>query len=190
MSEQLDTPTQSGPPAARFPAIGDSIVVGIIDVGEYQQRDYDTNEPKTWPDGGKVMGKVVTGLVVKTSGTTDAGSDRASAPVNPGDLVTFWCEGGKFFTYRDAVKDAGGVNVGDVMLWKRDDDKPPTNPRHNPAKTYTAKIRRPKAEDGDLVERCTVKRRELKEQALDRVLAPVGAPEPFPTTAPDPGDEF
>ena len=46
----LDAPSSSGPPAAYFPNPGDSIVVGIIDVGTYQQRDYDSGELKTWPD--------------------------------------------------------------------------------------------------------------------------------------------
>lgn len=184
MSEQLDAPQSSGPPAAYFPAEGDSIVVGIVDVGEYQQRDYDTNEPKTWPDGGPVMGKVVTGLVVSTTGTTAAGSQRANGPVAPGDLVTFWCEGSKFFTYRDALNDAGGINVGDVMQWVRGTDEAPSNPRHNPRKVYSAKIRRPEAKDGDLPERCTAKRRELKEQRLDQAQQP----EPFPAAAAaDPG---
>jgi len=182
MTEQLDAPASSGPPAAYFPAVGDSIVVGIVDVGEYQQRDYDNNEPKFWPDGGKVMDKVVTGLVVSTTGSTAAGSEKANGPVNPGDLVTFWCEGGKFFTYRDALKASGGVNVGDVMLWKREADEAPSNPRHNPRKVYTARIRRPEAKDGDLVERCTAKRRELHEQRLDQpepVAASTPADEPF-----------
>jgi hypothetical protein len=173
----LDQPTPSGPPAAYFPAVGDSIVVGIVDVGEYQQRDYDTNEPKTWPDGGKVMGKVVTGLVVSTTGTTSSGSERANGPVTEGDLVTFWCEGGKFFTYRDALAEAGSIDIGDVMLWTRDADEAPSNPRHNARKVYSAKIRRPEARDGDLVERCTAKHRELKAHRLDQ------SEEPFPATA-------
>ena len=53
-----------------------------------------------------------------------------------------------------------------------DEDKPPAQRGHNPQKVYTAKIRKPEAKDGDLVERCTAKRRELKEQPVD---APVGA---------------
>lgn len=163
---QLDTPTQSGPPAAYFPAVGDSMVVGIVDVGEYQQKDYDTGEPLTWPDGGPKKGKVVTGLVMSATGAR-AGGEGASSDVSAGDLVTFWCEGGKFFTYRDAIKAAGGVNLGDVMLWKRGDDEPPKNTRHKPRKVYTAIIRRPEAKDGDIVERCTKARNDLKAERLD-----------------------
>jgi hypothetical protein len=175
----LDQPTPSGPPAAYFPAVGDSIVVGIVDVGDYHQRDYTSGELKFWPDGGKVMGKVVTGLVVSFDGTTGSGSEKANGPVAVGDLVTFWCEGGKFFTYRDALNDAGSIEIGDVMFWRREADEPSSNPRYNDRKVYTAKIRRPEARDGDLVERCTAKHRELKAHRLDQAEQP----EPFPATA-------
>jgi hypothetical protein len=54
------------------------------------------------------------------------------------------------------------------MLWKREADKAPTNPRHNPAKQYSAKIRRPELKDGDLADRCERARIELKQRpALD-----------------------
>ena len=149
----LDEPTTGGPPAAYFPNPGDSIVVGIVDVGTYQQLDYDSGELKTWPDGGKVEGKVVTGLVISTTGAM-AGTDKSHQPVEPGELVTFWCEGGKHYTYRDALKAHGPVDRGDVMLWKRDDDEPAKNPRHNARKVYTAKLRHPEAKDGDIVARC------------------------------------
>ena len=170
----LDTPGSSGPPAAYFPAEGDAIVVGIVDIGTYQQTDYDTGEPKTWPDGGKVEGKVITGLVVSVSGTTGAGSEKANGPVAPGDIVTFWCEGGKHFTYRDALKAHGAVNRGDVMQWTRGADKPAKNARHNAQKVYVAKLRAPKADDYDLIARCEKAARELANtKALD---APVSAP--------------
>lgn len=183
----LDTPTPAGPPSAYFPAVGDSIVVGIVDVNEYHQRDYNTDELKYWPDGGKVMGKVVTGLVVSTTGTTAGGSEKANGPIGSGDLVTFWCEGGKFFTYRDALNEAGSIDIGDVMLWTREKDEPTTNPKHNDRKVYAAKLRGPEARDGDLVERCQAKHRELHAKQLDSSDADQG--EPFPATAgaSDPG---
>ena len=172
----LDTPTSSGPPAAYFPTPGDSIVVGIVDVGTYQQRDYDTGELKTWPDGGKVEGKVVTGLVISTTGGTAKGTEKSHEPVTAGDLVTFWCEGGKHFTYKDALKAHGPVSRGDVMLWKRDADKPAASAKHYPQKVYVAKIRAPKPDDGDLVARCEKAARELAAtKALDAPVAAAGA---------------
>ena len=169
----LDAPTASGPPSAYFPTVGDTIVVGIVDVGTYHQRDYDTDELKYWPDGGKIDGKVITGLVVSTTGDTAAGSVKANTAVAAGDIVTFWCEGGKYFTYRDALREHGDVDRGDVMLWKREDDKPTTNPKYDAQKVYVAKIRSPKAEDGDLVARCEKAAKELDAAPpLDAPAAP------------------
>jgi len=169
----LDAPKASGPPSAYFPTVGDTIVVGIVDVGTYHQKDYNTDELKYWPDGGKVEGKVITGLVVSTSGDTAAGSEKANSPVAAGELVTFWAEGGKHFTYAAALKEHGPVDRGDVMLWKREDDKPATNPKHNDQKVYIAKIRSPKAEDGDLVARCEKAAKELAAAPpLDAPAAP------------------
>lgn len=172
----LDTPTQAGPPSAYFPNVGDSIVVGIVDVATYQQKDYDSGAPLTWPDGNPRIGKVVTGLVVTTSGAV-GGGEKNNTPVGPGDLVTFWCEGSKWYTYDAALREAGGVDRGHVMRWARVADKPPTNPRHNPAKQYEAKIRPPKPEDGDLVARCIAAFNERQRTQLD--VAPVGASAPI-----------
>jgi hypothetical protein len=178
----LDQPSAGGPPQAHFQNVGDSIVVGIVNVDDYHQKDYDTDELKYWADGGKVMGKRVTGLVVSLTGTTCAGGVKSGLiDVSEGDLVTFYCEGGKWYTYRDALREAGQVDVGWVMQWTRVDDKPPKNQKHNPQKVYEAQIRRPDpSKDGDLVARCQAAHDEMtRASALD--AAP--AEEPFPATA-------
>ena len=152
-SIQLDAPSSGGPPAARFNTVGDSVVVGITNVSDYQQHNFDTKEAMFWDDGKPRMGKVVTGLVVTSDGAMVIEGD-AERPAVAGDLVSFWCEGGKWFTYRDAVKASGGINVGDVMRWVRDADEPPKTRGAFPAKKYTGAIRRPNASDGDLADRC------------------------------------
>lgn len=173
----LDEPTMSGPPAAYFPSPGDQIVVGIVDVATYQQRDYDTGDLKFWPDGGKVEGKIVTGLVISAKGAM-AGTEKSHEAVSPGDLVTFWCEGGKHYTYRDAKRAHGAVDRGDVMLWKREADEPAKNTRHNPRKVYSAVIRHPEARDGDIVARC--------EAAYRTLHVPARLDEPVSVAAGDP----
>lgn len=175
MSEQLDAPTGDSPPSLYLPNVGDAAVLGIVDVAEYQQRDYDTGEPVSWPDGGPKMGKRITGMIVSLKGDACGGGQRNQVTVDVGDLVTIWAEGGKFLSYSRATKDAGGVFIGDVMLWERTPDGEPSNPRHNPPKTYKAKIRRPDpAKDGDVLERCSKARTELKSERLDH--APAGGP--------------
>jgi len=172
----LDTPTSSGPPAAYFPNEGDSIVVGIVDVGTYQQRNYEDDTLAFWPDGGPKEGKVVTGLVMSASGNTAAGSEKNNTPIEIGQLVTFWCEGGKHYTYADALKASGGVDRGDVMQWKRMADEPAKNPKHNPRKVYVAKIRPAEAKDGDIVARCEAAYAEMQTRtAVDAPPAMAGA---------------
>ena len=153
----LDTPGSSGPPSIKFDKPGAWAVVGIVDVNDYQQRDLATGDLKTWADGKPMMGKVVTALVVSQDGTyTGRDDDRES--VEPGQLVSIWCEKGKHYTWRDAKKAHGTVNVGDVMKWERGADEPPKKAGFNPGKTYKAVIRTPEARDGDIVERCVAAR--------------------------------
>ena len=171
----LDEPTQSGPPAAYFPEPGTSIIVGIIDVNRYQQRDFDTGDLKFWDDGKPKEGRVVTGLVITVTGAAK-GTAKNNEPVNPGDLVTFWCEGGKHYTYEAAKKTHGPVERGDVMMWKREADEPAKNSRHADRKVYTARIRRPEAKDGDIIARCEQAHRQTNPPAvLDTTPVPVPA---------------
>jgi hypothetical protein len=163
----LDAGTgSSGPPSANLTTPGARVIVGVCNVSDYQQRDFDSGDLLTWDDGKPKMGKVITGLVVSASDTLAGGAD--GEPAQPGDLLSFWCEKGKWFTYRDAVKAAGGINVGDVMLWERLDDEPPAKKGAYPMKKYKATIRRPEAKDGDLADRCVAQYHALKERpALD-----------------------
>ena len=175
---QLDSVGTSGPPAANLTEPGANVVVGIVNVADYQQRDFDSGELLTWDDGGPKMGKVVTGLVVSAEGTL-CGNDSDAPFAQPGDLVSFWCEGGRHYTWRDAVRDANGANVGDVMRWVRLEDEPPKKKGFNPRKVYEAKIRRPDPKDGDLADRCVEKYHELK----DRPSVDAPARDPFPAAA-------
>lgn len=173
---QLDGPSTSGPPSVTLTTENVSeVVVGVANVADYQQRDFDSGELLTWDDGGPKLGKVVTGIIVTaTDCTVPDGDDLREAA--PGDVVSFWCERGKWFPYRDAVAAAGGVNVGDVMRWARLEDDAPKKRGHNGKKNFDVKIRRPEARDGDLADRCVALYHELK--ARPAVDAPA-APGPF-----------
>ncbi len=173
MGITLDTPNTGGPPAVKFPEVGTSVVVGIVNVAEYQQHSID-GEPLVWSDGGPKMGKRITGLVVSADGATVGGAE-GDVPAQPGELVTFYAEKGKHFTWADAVKEAGSANVGDVMLWKFDSEKPATQRGYNPQKVYVAKLRKPEAKDGDLADRCLAAHHEMKDRpAVDASPAPAG----------------
>lgn len=167
MSITLDTPASSGPPSVKFDNVGDNVVVGIVNVEEYQQRDYDTGELAYWSDGGPKMGKRITGLVVANNGAV-VGPKGDTREAEAGELVTFHAEGSRHFTWTEAVKAAGSVEVGDVMKWSLDRTEPASNPRYNDRKVYVAEIRRPEPKDGDLADRCVAAYQEAqKRPSLD-----------------------
>ena len=171
----LDQPTASGPPAANLRNPGASVVVGIVNVADYQQRNFDTKEPEFWDDGKPKMGKVITGIVVTATDTT-CGTDDAAPPAAPGDLVTFWCEKGKHFTWRDAVRAHGAVSPGDVMRWERLEDEPPARRGMHPQKVYKATLRAPEARDGDLPERCVAAYYDAQQRPVVDAPAAAAAP--------------
>jgi len=171
----LDTPTSSGPPSIKFGTIGDSVTVGLVNVDDYQQKNFDTDELLFWNDDPKQpkMGKVVTGLVIANNGGL-LGSDDEERPAQPGDLISFWCEGGKHFTWRDAVKAAKGVTQGDVMRWTFTSEEPPKKKGFSPRKVYEAQIRHPEAKDGDIADRCVAAYNESQQRpVLDEPAEPV-----------------
>lgn len=183
MGITLETPKTGGPPAVKFPQVGASVIVGIVNVEEYQQHNID-GVAQTWSDGSPKLGKRITGLVVKSEGAT-VGGDSGDIPANPGDLVTFYAEKGKHYTWSDAVKSAGGVDVGDVMLWKFDREEPPSQRGYNPRKVYIAQIRKPKANDGDLADRCVAAYHEQAQRPTVETPAPSA-----PMTTDDVADAF
>jgi hypothetical protein len=156
---ELDAPSSGGPPAIKFDKPGAYVVCGIVDVKEYQQRDLATGDLKFWADGKPQMGKLVVGLVISHDGAYTT-RDDTDVPVDPGMLVSFWCEKGKHYTWRDAVREHPGrkVLVGDVMKWSREADKPATKAGFNAQKVYRAALRSPEARDGDIVDRCAAAR--------------------------------
>jgi len=147
----LDTPN-TGVPAVKFPSIGDKVTVGIVDVQQYQQRTMD-GTPKTWDNGDPKMGKRVIGLVVAAKNATLKEND-ADRPVAVDDLVAFYCEGSRFFTWKDALKDHGPVSVGDIMDWEFESEEPAKQRGYNPRKVYKAEIHSPSLAEMEIKQKC------------------------------------
>lgn len=181
---QLDTGSAgSGTPGVKFDEIGAHVIVGIVNVDEYHQHNID-GVAQTWSDGTPKMGKRVTGLVVSADRALVGGPD-GDREAEPGELVTFYCEGGKHYTWRDAVAEAGGANVGDVMKWTFTEEKPPKQRGYNPQKVYVAQIRRAEARDGDLPARCVEEYQRLQ-QGPQLQSAPAPTTQQAPSTPVDP----
>lgn len=154
----LDAPN-TGVPAVKFPNTGDKVTVGIVDVQQYQQRTLD-GELKTWDDGGPKMGKRVIGLVVAAKNATLKENDE-DRPVAQDDLVAFYCEGGRFFTWKEALKEHGPVNVGDIMEWTFDREEPASKKGYNPRKVYVAEIHSPELSEMEIKQKCIEAYQEL-----------------------------
>lgn len=161
----LDQPTAAGPPAVKFNEIGSYIDVGIVLVEQVQSRDYDTGDPEMWADGNPKLHPRITGLVIAQQGAT-VGKDDDARTVDLGDIVAIYAQGGRWFPYRDALKQHGTVNVGDVMRWKFESTKPARNPRHAPLKVFDCQLRAPRGDDGDLVTRCEAAHHEMRSRVV------------------------
>lgn len=147
----LDTPN-TGVPAVKFPAVGDKITVGIVDVQQYQQRTM-AGELKTWDNGDAMMGKRVIGLVVSAKNATLKDND-ADRPVVVDDLVAFYCEGSRFFTWKEALKEHGAVAVGDIMDWEFEGEEPAKQKGFNPRKVYKAEIHSATLAEMEIKQKC------------------------------------
>lgn len=147
----LDSPN-TGVPAVKFPAVGDKVTVGIVDVQPYQQKTMQ-GEPKTWDNGDPKMGKRVIGLVVTGKNATLKDNDE-DRPVVQDDLVAFYCEGSRFFTWKDALKDHGAVAVGDIMDWEFEAEEPAKQKGFHPRKVYKAEIHSPTLAEMEIKQKC------------------------------------
>lgn len=186
MGITVDTPGTGGPPALKFGDVGDYVTLGIVNVEDVQSRDYDTRELEFWDNGDPKTHPRITGLVINHKGAL-IGTDDDQRPVEVGEVVSLYAHGSRFYTWRDAKKGHGPVDVGDVVRWTFDHTEAPRNPRFkgNPVKVFVAKLRKAEAKDGDLVERCEAAYWSLKERVpVDAVGATPWAPvygdeEPF-----------
>jgi hypothetical protein len=126
-----------------FPAVGTSITLGLVKFDSYQQKDFDTDELKTWPDGKPMTGTIITGVAHKVEGVEVGPKDDKRTP-QPGEQVTIWVESSKHFAWRDASKAAAAAGhkyeVSDLIWFGCTNTEPPKNPKHNPRKVYEAKI--------------------------------------------------
>jgi hypothetical protein len=59
-SELDDLFSGSGAPVVKFTKVGDDVIGTISSIEVRQQRDFDTNEPKTWDDGKPMMEVILT----------------------------------------------------------------------------------------------------------------------------------
>jgi hypothetical protein len=169
---------RTGMPGVRLAAIGDSVVVAVVDVRQVPWTEFGTGEPKIGKDGKPRTQDKVVGLVIKGNGViTDNGTERAVAA---GDIVAIYLAGHNRWEFIEAKnKLPRPLNVGDVMQWKYDRDEK-SQYASNPKKVKTCVIRPAKPDEADQVRRCE----ELHHQLRTEGIA-LDAPKPTSTADDD-----
>ena len=164
--------------SAKFPAVGSAITFGLVRFDQYQQKDYDTDELKTFANGDPMMGTKITGIVHSSDNIEIGPKDARSAP-EAGSEITVFVEGGKYYAWRDASKAAAKANhnyeVGDLVWFACTSTEPASNPRYND--------RKPGAEHGALVDACNAAYRKSE-------TIPVAAPAAAAPAATSTGNPF
>lgn len=154
---------RTGTPGVRLTAIGDSVVVAVVDVRQVPWTEFGTGEPKIGKDGKPRTQDRVVGLVVKGNAViNDGGTERAVAA---GDIVAIYLAGHNRWEFIEAKnKLPRPLNVGDVMQWRYDRDE--KSQYGNPKKVKTCTIRPAKADEGEQVKRCEELHHRLRNEGI------------------------
>lgn len=115
-----------GGPSAKFPTIGTKVSGTITDAQMRQAKDYDTDEPKFWPDGGPVMELVIS---IRRDSPDAEGNDDARIFFSGGNIKK---------GLADAVRSAGSrePEVGGHLSVTYVSDGPQPNKKRKPPKQY------------------------------------------------------
>ncbi len=125
----------SGAKSFTFSKVGDTARGEIVSLDLQQQRDFATNEPKTWPDGNPMMQMKVV-IHADIYETTDDDDDGNRAIYIKGDMQR---------AVREAVQAAGakGLEPGGTLAVKYDSDGTPAKKGWNPPKQFKAQYELP-----------------------------------------------
>lgn len=171
-------------PSIQFQKEGDTVVFGVVNVEELQSfsRDKDGEKELHYWDKAQTepkMMKVITGLVI--TGDVNKKDGDGEAVVKPGDIVSLWASGQRWTAWHDMVKKLGKIEVGDVVQWKLTELAKNKTPGWSDVKVCSIVGRKPKAEDGDLADRCVAAYHASKDRP---------AVDDAPMTAEDVADAF
>ena len=148
MPIQLDTPMA---PSVRFTKIGQVLVSHVCHVSVEPLREFGSTKIKMTDDGRERSQDKVTLLVQK--GTAQLKEGEGLRAVKTGEEVVLWFQGQRRWSWIEAKRKAGGLQVGDVMriVYAKDEEGKGAQPR----KIWAVEIRRPKdGEETEIVELC------------------------------------
>ena len=152
MPIELQDDTRESLPALKLPDVGDTAIFHIVDVGEAEIRNFDTGEAERWPDGNTKMQKVITAMLISSTGGAKAGTRDEPIDPQPGEVYTIWAGASGSYHWREGVKafrkaSGRGPAVGDVVKWTLEREEPAKQRGMNPHKVRTFAIREPKADE-------------------------------------------
>lgn len=131
MSRSIEDALAGGAPTAKFPTVGTTYKGTIVDAVEQEDRDFDTGEAKTWPDG-----RVMTQWVI-----TVATDDRDDAVVGDDGHRRLFAKYKMWEAIKAAHKAAGGGPfVGGTLAVQYTGDGEKKGNK-NPPKLYTAQFK-------------------------------------------------
>jgi len=117
----------SGPPAVKFPTIGEKVRLRIQSVTKSQETDYDEGTPLTYSDGNPRWQFIFAGINVDT-----------------GDECRLFAKGGMLFAIKEAFRAANAKpEVDGELVVKFSETKPSSNPKYNDIKVFQAKYTAP-----------------------------------------------
>ena len=138
-------------PALKLPDVGDAVVVAVAyeeTVPLYEYRE-DGQKIRALTQDKKERNQLRLSVVV-ISGKAITGKE--DEPVAPGEEAVIFLSGHNWFSYIEASKKLGGVNVGDVMQWKFDREEPGKG--REPKKIRATTLRHAKPEEAETVAKC------------------------------------
>ena len=116
-------------PAAKFGAVGDTVVGTVVDRDVIPVTSFETGAPETWPDGNPKLQLVVTLQTDQRDGPEDDGKRRLFAK-KPSAMLQ---------AIIDVTAGKGHkLAPGGRLAVQYTGDKPHENPRFNPIKQYRA----------------------------------------------------
>ena len=147
MPIQLDTPMV---PSVKLTKIGQVLVGHVCHVSIEPLREFGSMKVRLTDDGRERTQEKVTLLVNK--GTAQIKDGESLRTIKTGEEVVLWLSGQRRWSWIEAKRKAGGLQVGDLVrvVYAKDEEGKGTQPR----KIWAIEIKRPEGDAIEVVELC------------------------------------
>lgn len=135
----------SSHPQIKINSVGGKLVGDLIEARLVDERDYDTGQPVTWPNG-EPKKQLVLDIRIDWDASVDVTTGKDGVRE---EIGTYYCRYTAFLALKDACEKASTVmsHVGRLAI-ARTPDGTPRNPRHAPPQQFVAQVTQRTAEPG------------------------------------------